>query len=384
MCFKSKNLYNYANYFKRQAFINGEKIPSAFDLNKELKTHEPFKALPAKTAQQVIIKLDKNWKSYYKGLKEYKKNNSNFCGMPKIPKYKDKNGKFICEFDYMQIIIKYNKAYFQGLKSEKLKLKDKLFIETKVNERDFKLLQIIPYGNCYKISLVYEANEVNLKEDNNNYMAIDLGLNNLATCVNNLGLKPIIINGKILKSENQYYNKEISKARENANGKSTNKIKKLSFKRNNIVDTHMHRISRYIVNYCIENNINTIIIGENKDFKRNINIGNKNNQNFVYIPHKKIIDMITYKSADVGINVKLTEESYTSKASFIDNDILPTKFGDYEFSGKRIRRGLYQSKDGVLINADVNGAYNILRKCNQGFKYDLIQDLSLNPIIINI
>jgi putative transposase len=385
MCFKAKNLYNYANYIKRQSFKNKEKIQSAFDLNKELKTHEPYMKLPSKTSQQVILGLDDNWKSFFVGIKEYNKDSSKFCGRPKPPKYKDKNGRFVCRFDYMQIKFNEGRAYFQGRKEDKLKLEDKQFIETNVNPSEFKLLQIIPYGNCYKISLIYKTDDIEPKQDNGNYLAIDLGLNNFATCVNNKGAQPFVINGKVLKSENQYYNKLLAKAMSYVGKKSSNRIKRTTLKRNNIIHTHLHRISRFIIRYCEAEEINTIVIGRNKDWKRDINLGKKVNQKFVQIPHEKFIDMIIYKSQEVGIAVKVIDERYTSKSSFIDNDILPSKFGTYEFSGKRVKRGLYKSKDGILINADVNGAYNILRKSNPEFKYhDGIQGVSLHPIILNI
>lgn len=385
MCFKAKNLYNYANYIKKQCLKNNEKTQSAFDLNKELKSHEVFIQLPSKTAQQVILKLDKNWKSFYNAMKSYNKNNTMFCGKPKPPNYKDKNGRFVCEFDYMQIKFKDGKAYFQGRKEENLKLEDKQFIDTNVSPSDFKLLQIIPCGNCYKISLIYKVSDTEPKQDNGNYLAIDLGLNNFATCVNNKGIQPFVINGKVLKSENQYYNKLLAKANSYVGNKSSNRIKRIAFKRNNIINTHLHRMSRFIIRYCEAEEINTIVIGRNKDWKRDINLGKKTNQKFVQIPHEKFIDMVTYKAQEVGITVKVIDERYTSKSSFIDNDILPDKFGDYKFSGKRVKRGLYKSKEGILINADVNGAYNILRKSNSEFKYhDGIQDVSLHPIILTV
>lgn len=386
MCFKTKNLYNYANYVKRRAFINKEKIPSAFDLNKELKTNENYMALPAKTSQQVIIKLDKNWKSFFVGMKEYSKDKSKFCGRPKIPKYKDKNGRFVCEFDYMQMKFLEGRAYFQQRgTTKKTKLSDRTFIETNVKQEDFRLLQIIPKGGCYKISLIYKVDDIEPKQDNGSYLAVDLGLDNFATCVNNKGLQPFVINGKVLKSENQYYNKLLAQHKSYVGNKSSKNVKRITQKRNNIMQTHLHRMSRTIIRYCEFYQINTIIIGRNKDWKRDSKMSKKVNQKFVQIPHEKFINMIDYKAQEVGISVKVIDERYTSKSSFIDNDILPTKFGNYEFSGKRTKRGLYESKDGMLINADVNGAYNILRKSNPEFKYhDGIQGISLYPIILTI
>lgn len=382
LCYKSKNLYNHANYLKRQAFINNEKIPHAFDINKKLKTHDLFKALPARTSQQIIIKLEHNWKSFFNGIKAYKKDSSRFCGRPKLPKYKELNGRNLVQFDYMQTKFENGMMYFQNRKEDKDLKRE--YIETNVTKESFRVLQIIPCGNCYKISIIYRKGNVDVKENNGKYMAIDLGLNNLATCVNNLGHQPIVINGRIIKSENQYYNKKYAKLRRNSNNTSSNKMKKLTLKRGNIINTHMHRISRIIVNYCKIYDIRTIIIGNNKDWKRSSKMSKMVNQSFIQIPHELLIHMISYKAEECGISVVLVDEKYTSKSSFIDNDILPDKFGDYEFSGKRKKRGLYQSKDGTLINADVNGAYNILRKSNPEFKYDRIQGVSLHPVILNI
>jgi len=169
-------------------------------------------------------------------------------------------------------------------------------------------------------------------------------------------------------------------------GKGTsNRIKKISTKKNNITEDHIHKVSRWIINYCIENNIDNIVIGRNKDWQRKSNIGKKNNQKFVQIPFESLINKIIYKAEENGIKVQIMTEQYTSKSSFIDNDVIPDKFGKYKFSGKRIKRGLYQSKNGTLINADVNGSFNILRKCNPEFIYDdRIKGISLYPIRVNI
>jgi putative transposase len=375
MCFKSKNLYNYANYILRQEFINNRNIIYSFDLNKQLKTHEAFKALPAKTAQQIIIKLGHNWKAFFKSVKIWSKNKSNYCGKPSLPKYKKKDGRNVIFFDYMQGKWIENKYYFP--------CQDELFIETSVIKSEFVQCQIIPCGNCYKISIIYRKEKTQLDNQNNSILAIDLGINNVATLTNNIGLNPIIINGRVIKSINNFYNKEFAKAQSYAPRMSTKGTRKLSFKRNNIIDTHTHRISRWIIDYCIQYNISTIVIGTTFDWKRKMNIGVKNNQTFHEVPYIKLISKIQYKAEDVGITVKFVDEKYTSKSSFIDNDLLPEEFGDYQFSGKRIKRGLYKSKNGVLINADVNGSYNILRKCNPEFSYDRIKGLALIPARIN-
>jgi putative transposase len=199
MCFKSKNLYNYATYIRRQNFIEEGKLISAFDLNKELKHHEAFKALPSKTAQKVIINSTYNWKSYFRSIKKWAKCKNGYDGKPNLPKYKPKNGRNVICFDYQQGSWKGDKYYFP--------CQNELYVKSFINSEHFRLCQIIPYGNCYKISMIYEkmtANKININE---NYLAIDTGVNNFATLTNNIGLRPIVINGRIIKSVNNYYNK---------------------------------------------------------------------------------------------------------------------------------------------------------------------------------
>lgn len=384
ICFKSKNLYNYANYLMRQKYAKDKIVYTQNELNFMLKEHETFLQMSAKTSQLTLLNLCKNWKSFFVSIKDYHKNKSKYCGMPKLPKYLDKQGRHLAQFDYMQGLFKNEKYYFPYRKTGSKRIyKD--YIESNLTKENFVICRIIPYGNCYKIEMVYKYEIGNKTEFNTNYLAIDLGIDNFATLTNNIGLQPIVINGKILKSINNYYNKLLAEARSYIGNGSSNRIKRINTKRNNIVNTHFHKISKFIINYCIKNGIENIIIGRNKDWQRDINLGNKNNQKFANIPYEKLIFQLKYKGLDNGINVEVIDEKYTSKSSFIDNDIIPDKFGDYEFSGKRIKRGLYESEEGLLINADVNGSYNILRKCNSEFKYnDRIKGVSLHPVRLNI
>lgn len=345
-----------------------------------LKSTDEFKALPAKTSQQIIILLGKNWKSFFKGVKDWSKNKEKYCGKPNLPKYKNKNGRQIVFFDYTQGKFKDKKYYFPIREGE-----DKNYIDTNIDKKNFKLLRIIPYGNCYKIEIIYKKEIKEKIEYNNNYLAVDLGVNNLATLTNSIGSQPIVINGRILKSINCYYNKIRAKAMSYVGKRTSNRIKKIDTKRSNIIETHLHKISRWIINYCLQNNIENVVIGRNKDWQRNSNLGRKNNQLFAQIPFEELIRKISYKAEEAGIKIWIVSEEYTSKVSFIDNDIIPIKHGEYEFSGKRKKRGLYKSKDGILINADVNGSYNILRKCNPEFIYnDGIKGISLYPIRQNV
>lgn len=377
MCNKSRMLYNRANYLIRQEYFETKLVVSTFELNKRMKTEDVFMALPAKTSQQIILQLGKNWKSFLIGIKKWSNNKKGFTGKPKIPKYKDR--RCIVFFDYMQGKFENRRYYFQERRGNERRN----YIETKISKEKFRLLRIIPYGSCYKIEIVYTKDDIPLNP-NNNYLAIDLGVNNLATLTNNIGLQPIIINGRILKSMNNYYNKIRAKAKSYVGNGTSNRCKRIDLKHRNKLDTYLHKVSKKIINYCVENDIKNIVIGRNHDWKKNVNIGKQNNQTFCHIPFEQLIFKIVYKAEENGIRIEVVDEKYTSKASFIDNDFLPKEFGEYQFSGKRIKRGLYKSSDDTLINADVNASYNILRKCNPEFIFDGIKGLSLIPIKLNV
>jgi len=220
------------------------------------------------------------------------------------------------------------------------------------------------------------------------YLGIDIGLNNLVTATSNsVGLQPFIINGRPLKSINQYYNKTKAILQSYVGDKGiSNRIKSLIHKRNNLVQNYLHHTSRFIIDYCEDNNIGNIVIGKNDGWKNKINIGKRNNQNFTQIPFAKLIQQIQYKAEEIGIKIIIQEESYTSKACFLDMDKIPV-YGDSiinRFSGKRVRRGLYKTNSGQIINADVNGAYNILRKAIPNFFSDGIEGLGLIPVKVSI
>lgn len=213
-----------------------------------------------------------------------------------------------------------------------------------------------------------------------------MGLNNLATCTNNIKENFFIINGKPIKSINQFYNKEKSKLQtilKKINKKEwSKKLSKLTLKRNNKINDYLHKSSKYIMNHLVSNKINTLIIGYNKEWKQDINIGKVNNQNFTQIPYTKFIEQLKYKCKLEGINIKINEESYTSKCSFIDNEEIK-KHENYQ--GKRIKRGLFRTKNNFLINSDINGSLNIMKKVvGIDFNSYSIEDLSVNPKIITI
>ena len=359
LCFKSKNLYNRALYEIRQEYINNKKYLNYYDIEKLYKTEKwiDYEALPRKVSQQTLKLLDKNWKSFFALLKSEKVDNKKV----KLPKYLRKNGLFLLVYT-TQAISK------TELKQGIIKL-SQTNIKFKTNKKNIKQVRIIPKYGRYVIEVIYEIQEIKTKEDNKRYCSIDLGLNNLATVGSNV-IKPFIINGKPLKSINQYFNKKVAKEKSLLpKGDYTNEnLERLYIKRNNKIKDYLHKASRYIINHLVSNNINTLVIGHNKNWKQEISIGKVNNQNFVSIPFNNLIHMLTYKAQLEGINVIEIEESYTSKCSFLDNEEICKH---EEYLGKRIKRGLFKASNGKLINADLNGALNILRKVVGEFQYSI-------------
>ena len=380
LCFKSKNLYNYANYIQRQKFINKEKVYKTNELDKLIIKEDVYKELGSQSAQRLLRLLDKNWKSFFVAIKDYSKHPNKYLGKPKLPKYKDKNGRYICELKNIQFKIIDGYIIFSLKKLQKYNHT----IKTNINSKCMGI-RIIPKGSCYVLEIVYETEIQEPKEFNNKILGIDLGVDNLATCVNNVGVKPIVINGKPIKSINQYYNKRKAELQSDLKKRHdrnwSNKLNKLQSKRDNKIDYYLHCASKSIVNYCEGLDITTIIIGLNKTWKQESKMSKKTNQNFISIPYDKLIKMITYKAESIGISVMITEESYTSGCSFLDNEELSKNTYD---KSRRIKRGLFRSNQGILINSDVNGAYNIIKKVVPNAFVEGIEGVDLHPIRVSV
>jgi putative transposase len=377
---KCKDLYNRVLYITRQDFINGGIKPNKFELTIRCKDLPEYKNLKSKVARGVIRTIVANWDGFFAATKAYNKCKEKFTGRPRLPKYLDKNGYFMSIFSDGSFSKKSLKKGFITLSG----LKD-LKIPYQHIDNDIIEVQVIPYKNKkYKINIVYYEKNVELKQNNQRYSSIDLGVNNLMTITSNTGSKPIIVNGRPLKSMNQYFNKQSSFLKSELKLKqdrfSSKKLEKLSYKRTNKINDYLHKSSRYLINYCLDNEINTIVIGYNKSWKQKVNIGDKNNQNFVSIPFYTLIEMIQYKAEMVGINIILNEESYTSKCSFLD---LESIYKHDVYLGERVKRGLFKSSKGVLINADVNASYNIMRKVVPNVFSEGIEGVSVHPIKIN-
>jgi putative transposase len=353
MCYLSKNLYNYANFLIREEFINNKKYIQYFDLNKEIHTNKIYKDCMSQPANCVLRLLDKNWKSFFKAIKDWKKNKHKYLGMPKLPKYLKQNGRF-------PWMIPNNTCYLEG-NELKFRIRKLQTIRWKTNAKG-RLIQVrfIPRGTCYVMEIVTEVEIPDFqKREPKNIASIDLGVNNFATISNNIGLRPIIINGKGIKSINQFYNKRRAEMRNKLVKQGWSKaLDAITMKRFNRVKNFMHNSSRFVVNYCLENGIDTLVCGLNNGWKQEMNIGKRNNQIMQSIPFDMFIRQLEYKCQEDGINFITMDEAYTSGTSFLDNEE-PTKV-NYDKS-RRVHRGLFKSGNG-FINADVNGSLQIMRK----------------------
>lgn len=374
VCFKSKNLYNKAlylvrqNYFYTKEYLNFYKISQFMRDSKD----EDYYSLPTDVSNNVLMILDRNFKSFFALLK--KKKSGSYDKQVKLPKYLEKDGRNIAVFIKRAVSKK-------SLKKGLIKLSSlSLEIPTKVKESELVEVRILPRNNHHVIEVVYKVEDKENKIDNKRYASVDLGINNLMTVSSNV-TKPFIINGKPLKSINQYWNKEKARLQSllKGNKKTSKRIQSITNKRNNKVLDYLHKSSRKLVNFLISNNISTLIVGYNEEWKENINLGKRNNQSFVNIPFYTLIKQLEYKCKLEGINFILTDESYTSKCSFLDNE----EVGKHDtYLGKRIKRGLFKSKEGKLINADLNGSLNILKKVVGEFEYS--KEVCSTPIKITV
>ena len=368
LCHIAKNLKNQAIYNVRQHYFKNKKYLSYNENYKMLKNSENYKKLNSNMAQQILKEVDESFKSFFALLKLAK--NGQYNGKIKLPNYLAKDGFTTLVIGFVRLkddmlIVPYSNSFKKTHQEVKVKLPSVL------KDKKIKEIRIIPkqHSRYFEIQYTYEVKEIQRELNENNVLGIDLGIDNLCTCVTNTGAS-FIIDGRKLKSINQYYNKINAKLQSIKDKqkieRTTLRQKRITRKRNNRINDYLSKAARTIVNYCLNNDIGKLVLGYNEDFQRKSNIGSINNQNFVNIPYGKLRDKLIYLCKLYGIEFKLQEESYTSKASFFDGDEIPIydkeNLQEYVFSGKRIKRGLYQTSGGKLINADCNGALNILRK----------------------
>lgn len=371
LCFLSKNMYNVALYSIRQYYFTEKKFLN-YEKNYHIcKENENFALLNSNSAQQIMKVVDRNFKSFFSLIQLAKKGQYQFKNI-KLPKYLPKDSYFNLIFGEFNC----NKEKFTVPMSPAFKRlygKVEFNLPKNLKGKKIKEVRILPKNKArfFEVQYIYELEESQIKLNEQNVLAIDLGVDNLCTCVTNNG-NSFIIDGKKLKSYNQWANKENSrlqsiKDKQGIKG-TTKKQRKLWNKRNNRFNDYLNKSVKTIIDYCVQNDIGTIVIGYNPTIQKEINLGKSNNQNFVNIPIGNIREKLQYKCERNNIKLIEQEESYTSKADFFANDIIPIfKVGDkttYTFSGKRISRGQYKSNTGIILNADVNGALNILRKSN--------------------
>jgi len=398
MSYRAKALYNSALYEINkyyEDYKNGKRISyftkkgtkkekgsyigfQDLDLRmKHLEENTIYRALPAQMSQQILKKIDKNYSSYFKLLSAKRKKTYN--KPVKIPKYKKKEDRKELIFAKQSFIIE-NGYILVSVTKDLSKKRLKLCKVPKYIDGDIKYLEIVPKLGRYELQITYEKE---IKEPNKkaeNWISIDLGVNNLLTCTSNI-LNAFMLNGRHIKSINQKYNKKIAKLKsltKKSQGVGTSKkIQQLYNKRGYKLNSEIHKITSFLVKIVQENEIDHVVIGYNKKWKQSVNLGTKTNQNFVQIPFAKILQQLQYKLKEIGIEVYLQQESYTSKCSYFDNEEVKIHT---TYKGKRNNRGLFITSKGIRVNADVNGSLNIYRKFVNTIKLKVVHDVLNVPV----
>ena len=365
LCGESNKLANCGTYYARQLFFRTGKIPSKFDLHRKLASNSHFGAMHSQAAQQCLTTVAESFKSYIGLLKGIKR--GTVIQKPKLPGYR-KGGLNLITFHGQAIKLKDGKLRFpMGSKVKVWFGLDAFYVPMPSNleHKDIKEYRILPRNNEFYLELIYKISSLKPDVNTENVLSIDHGLNNWLTCVSNVGTS-FLIDGRKLKSVNQWYNKRVSVLKENQpQGFWSKQLASITEKRNRQMRDAVNKAARIAINHCINHKIGTVVFGWNVGQKDSINLGSKTNQKFVQVPTARLKNRIAQLCDQHGIKFVETEESYTSKTSFLDNDFLPT-FGakpeGWKSSGTRVNRGLFRSQDGTKINADCNGAANIFRK----------------------
>ena len=376
LCEKTKNLYNYAQYFQRTKFGEEGVTYKEFDLTKLCSDAEEYKALPAQTSQQVIKMLCKNWKSFAMAVNQFKKHPEKFNAKPRIPNYLNKvTGRYVAVFTNQQA-----KLLANGEIKFPTKFTD-MTIPTSVKD-GLQQVRIIPGNRHYTMEIVYKIMPKPFKKDNGRYMGIDIGVNTLAAVVTNTSIRPLLIRGYRLKDKNKNYSicKEHyqKKAKEWGGSLNTKRLAAINRNRYNRVMTYFHKTSREIINLAIQEDINTIIIGDASQ------VGKFEDNWMIDIPMGRLIEMITYKAEEVGINVIVTDEQYTSHTSFMDDEPPTEEYYDKARRDVSTNEFFYYGPRMDKINADVNSAFQIIKKVIDDVVFsDEVKQLALDPISIN-
>lgn len=365
VCGESTKLGNCGTYYSRQLYFKTGRIPTKYDLHRELAINPHFKALHSQVAQQCLTTIAESFKSFIGLLKGIKK--GTVTQKPKLPNYRQ-GGLALITFPSQAVKLKAEGLRFPLGSKVKAWFGIDAFYMPMPSNLDYKSIKeyrILPRNGCFYLELVYKVEPAQSNVDIDRVLGIDHGLNNWLTCVTNVGTS-FLVDGLHLKSLNQFYNKQVSNIKANKPQAFWSKtLSAITEKRNRQMRDGINKAARIVINHCIKNRIGTIVFGWNKRQKDSANMGKKTNQQFVQVPTARLKDRIAQLCEQYGIRFVETEESYTSKASFLDSDLLPT-FGEkpegWQPSGKRVKRGLYRSSNGTKINADCNGAGNIIRK----------------------
>ncbi|NEP77299.1 MAG: transposase [Okeania sp. SIO3B3] len=371
LCEQSHKLTNMGIYYGRQLYFKSQKGIGKFDLEKVYKNNNHYKVLHSQAAQQVLRTVAESFRSYYSLIIAY--SSGKIADRPRIPNYrkKGKGGLATVSYPAQALKLKGNQIRVPLGNTCKRWFGKNCFYIHKPSNLEFnalKELRILPRNRCFYYEFVYEKEVVKAQLNQDNVLGIDHGVNNWLTCVSNVGTS-LIVDGKHLKSMNRWYNKQISTIKENKPlGFWSNKLAVITEKRNRQIRDGINKAARIVINHCLEHHLGTIIFGWNKSQKNQIKLGHKKNSEFVPIPTARLKERIAQLCSECGIIFIETEESYTSIASFLDGDYLPNygeKPNDWKPSGKRIKRGLYRSGNNCFVNADCNGAANIITKVSR-------------------
>lgn len=366
MTYLSKNIYNSALYEIKNYYNSTNSYLDYQKCWNIIKSTDNYTKLPSQVGQQTLKIADRSFKSFFASLRKKIKYNS-YDKPINLPKYLKKDSHYILIYTKQYIRIKEDKIYLCLSKYLTDKYKTKLIIDLPnyIKDNEIKEIRIIPRNKWFDLHIIYEKEELEIK-NNDEYLSVDLGINNLMTCIDTKNQSSFIIDGKHFKWKNQYFNKTLankkSKLKIINNKYNSNKINKLYDDRNNYLNNYFHLISKRIVDYCIDNEIYNVVIGYNKLWKENSKMSKKVNQNFIQLPFARLISFIEYKCKLNGINFRTNEESYTSKCDALALESIKKQ---EVYSGKRIERGLFKSSNNKVINSDVNGALNILRKIDK-------------------
>ena len=384
LCFHAKNLYNQGLYRVRQHFFATNKYLNYSTLQKQLQSEgaECYRSMKSKVAQLVLQQVDHDFKAFFAANRAWKAHPEKFLGKPKIPHYKEKKGRSAAHFNVQACNKKrYGKQVLQlsgllmqlplqhqivGLRKERV---DKATGEVNpYKSLSLKEVTVTPRNDGYLVVVKHEVPAVAQAAENGLCAGIDMGVNNLMAVVSTVkGQRPLLVSGKPLKSVNRYYNKKLAEYRSaldtcttrSGKKKLNQKLQKLTRVRGHKVDDYLHKASRIVVNRLALTGVTHLIVGKNDGWKQEADMSKVANQNFVQIPHAKLVGMLRYKWGYTGGLFSETEESYTSKCSFLDNEEMAHAA---KHAGKRVHRGLFKTFDGYLLNADVNGAANMIRK----------------------